>query len=131
MAGIGAEAYSEASDAYNLESSKVDAYIEAAGEAGVNIEAISAMREEGEMDTAVINEFETAAAAVPVEGTLDIYNDDTGEVEETLTVTADDFAEAIETEEPDPNAYGVWVPGIPVLVGNGLNAIHCAAWLRI
>ncbi len=130
LAGIGAEAYSEASDAYNLESSKVDAYIEAAGEAGVDIEAISAMREEGEMDTAVINEFETAAAAVPVEGTLDIYNDDTGEVEETLTVTADDFAEAIETEEPDPNAYGVWVPGIPVLVGNGLNAIHCAAWLQ-
>lgn len=130
LASVGAEAYSEASDAYKLESSKVDAYIEAAGEAGVNVEAISAMREEGEMDTAVINEFESAASAAAVKGTLDIYNDDTGEVEETLTVTAADFAEAIEAEEPDPNAYGVWVPGIPAMVGNGLNAIHCAAWLQ-
>lgn len=24
-------------------------------------------------------------------------------------------------DEPDPAAYGVWVPGIPVLVGNGLE----------
>lgn len=26
---------------------------------------------------------------------------------------------------PDTSEYGVWVPGIPVLVGNGLEAIHC------
>ena len=26
--------------------------------------------------------------------------------------------------------YGVWVPGIPVLVENGLNAINCADWLK-
>ena len=130
LAGVGSEAYTEASDAYSLESSKVDAYIEAAGEAGVETEAISAMREAGKTDAAVIDDFTAAATAANVEGSLDIYNDDTGEVEETLTVTATDFAAAVQAEEPDPNAYGVWVPGIPVLVENGLNAINCAGWLQ-
>ncbi len=130
LAGVGSEAYTEASDAYSLESSKVDAYIEAAGEAGVETEAISAMREAGKTDAAVIDDFTAAATAANVEGSLDIYNDDTGEVEETLTVTAADFAAAVQAEEPDPNAYGVWVPGIPVLVENGLNAINCAGWLQ-
>ena len=32
-------------------------------------------------------------------------------------------------EEPDPADYGVWVPGIPVLVGNGLEAAGTADWL--
>lgn len=31
--------------------------------------------------------------------------------------------------EPDPADYGVWVPGIPVLVGNGLEAVGAADWL--
>ena len=31
---------------------------------------------------------------------------------------------------PDPANYGVWVPGIPVLVENGLDAINCADWLK-
>ena len=30
---------------------------------------------------------------------------------------------------PLPNDFGVWVPGIPVLVSNGLEAINCAEWL--
>ncbi|WP_370749739.1 ferrous iron transporter B [Eubacterium sp.] len=30
---------------------------------------------------------------------------------------------------PDTSGYGVWVPGIPVLVGNGLEAIHCNDFL--
>ena len=35
-----------------------------------------------------------------------------------------------EFESPDPADYGVWVPGIPVLVEKGLNAIHCVDWLQ-
>ena len=31
--------------------------------------------------------------------------------------------------EPDPADYGVWIPGIPVLVENALNAINCSEWL--
>ncbi len=32
-------------------------------------------------------------------------------------------------DEPDPADYGVWVPGIPVLVGDGLEKIGAADWL--
>ena len=31
--------------------------------------------------------------------------------------------------QPDPADYGVWVPGIPVLIGNGLEAAGTADWL--
>lgn len=37
----------------------------------------------------------------------------------------------LESEEmPSPENYGIWVPGIPVLAENGLNAIGCADWLK-
>ena len=32
-------------------------------------------------------------------------------------------------EEPDPADYGIWVPGIPVLVGNALESAGAADWL--
>ncbi len=33
-------------------------------------------------------------------------------------------------DEIDPANYGVWVPGIPVLIESGLDSINCAEWLR-
>ena len=32
-------------------------------------------------------------------------------------------------DEPDPADYGVWIPGIPVLVGDALDAAGAADWL--
>ena len=46
------------------------------------------------------------------------------------------FTEAIEYfkkngfDEPDPADYGVWVPGIPVLVEKLLDAVNAADWLK-
>ena len=64
----------------------------------------------------------------------------TVEDEETLateeeTATLDDLAKAQATldeigDEPDPADYGVWVPGIPVLIGNALESANCAEWLQ-
>ena len=61
------------------------------------------------------------------------------EDEETLavsteTATVADYEKAKATierigEEPDPADYGIWVPGIPVLVGNALEAAGTADWL--
>ena len=31
---------------------------------------------------------------------------------------------------PDVATYGIWVPGIPKLIENGLNQINCADWLQ-
>ncbi len=92
---------------------------------------------------------EYGAASLIVDG-YNAYVDENGtppttsfpyevEDEETLevtveTATLEDYNAAMKTletyaEEPDPAAYGVWVPGIPVLVGNGLEAIGVADWL--
>ena len=55
-----------------------------------------------------------------VTGTLEIL-DEEGNVDETLSVTSADFNAAVAAEEPDPADYGVWVPGIPALLGNLLG----------
>jgi ferrous iron transport protein B len=34
------------------------------------------------------------------------------------------------SDEPDPAGYGAWVPGVPVLLGDALEAINCAEWLQ-
>ncbi|MDE7324591.1 MAG: ferrous iron transporter B [Lachnospiraceae bacterium] len=72
--------------------------------------------------------------AVPTEDfPYEVADDETLEVTiETATLT--DYEDALAVlekygEEPDPAAYGVWVPGIPVLVGGGLEAVGTADWL--
>ena len=35
-----------------------------------------------------------------------------------------------EAELPAPEDYGVWVPGVPVIIGNLLEKIGCAEWLE-
>ena len=62
------------------------------------------------------------------------------EDEETLAVseenaTLEDYEAAKATlqeigEEPDPADYGVWVPGVPVLIESALDKGNCAEWLR-
>ena len=32
---------------------------------------------------------------------------------------------------PDTTDFGIWIPGIPVLVKDGLEAIHCAEWFPV
>ena len=62
------------------------------------------------------------------------------EDEETLAVTTEtatlaDYESAKATlaeigDEPDPADYGVWVPGIPVLIGDALDAAGTPDWLN-
>ena len=105
--GIGSAAYNEVAEEYGDASAIVDGYA-------------AYVEENGE----------------PTDGkfTYDVEDEDTLAVT-TETATLDDLAEAEKTleeigEEPDPAAYGIWVPGIPVLVENGLDAIGCADWLK-
>ncbi len=53
-----------------------------------------------------------------------IYDDEAG-VTNVLEVSEETYQEALAVPEPDPTEYGVWVPGIPVLIENGLTAIGC------
>ena len=66
------------------------------------------------------------------ETSVDI-TDDEGNVEETVNITPDVQSEAqatVDAGEPDPADYGVWVPGVPVIIGNALDAVGCADWLN-
>ena len=105
--GIGSAEYNEVAEEYGDASAIVDGYA-------------AYVEENGEPEN---GEF-----------TYDVEDEETLAVS-TETATMDDLAEAEKTleeigDEPDPAAYGVWVPGIPVLVENGLDAIGCADWLK-
>ena len=82
----------------------------------------------------------------------DAYNDkDFGAFEEAYGSYADEFYQGEENKKvkvydinkylpldeegefdcPVENSdYGIWIPGIPVFIEDGLNAIHCADWLQ-
>jgi ferrous iron transport protein B len=53
-----------------------------------------------------------------------LYDDEAGETN-IIAVDGAAYQDALTVAEPDPSDYGVWVPGIPVLIENGLEAIHC------
>ena len=104
--GIGSSAYEEASEAYAVPGAKVEAFEAAAEEKGLD-----------------------PVQANGLTATAKLY-DDNGNVEEEILVDYNGYLEASKIEEPDPAAYGVWIPGIPGLVEKGLQAVHCAQWLQ-
>ena len=105
--GIGSSAYSEAADAYVEPSAIVEAFETAAEEAGLE-----------------------PSQATELTTTAYIYNDEDGSVEKEIPVDFAAYEEAAAIEEPDPADYGVWVPGIPVLIQDGLEAIGTVDWLE-
>ena len=104
--GIGSAAYTEAAEEY--------------GDAALIVDAYDAYVEENGSEP-------TGDFIVEIED------------EETLAITEEtasleDYQAALATvesygEEPDPADYGVWVPGIPVLIGNLLEKANAAEWL--
>nr|WP_298060223.1 ferrous iron transport protein B [uncultured Blautia sp.] len=72
--------------------------------------------------------FEEAEAMIAgyEAGDADVYfyDDESGETT-VVPVTEEAYQEALTVAEPVPSDYGTWIPGIPVLVENALNAIGC------
>ncbi|MBQ7605996.1 MAG: ferrous iron transport protein B [Firmicutes bacterium] len=65
--------------------------------------------------------------------TYEVTDDETLEIS-VEEATIDDYNAALETldaigDEPDPADYGTWVPGIPALIGSGLEAAGASEWL--
>ena len=104
--GIGSAAYNEVAEQYGDASAIVDGY-----------------------DAYV----EENGAAPEGEFTYEVEDEETLEITEE-TATLKDYEKALATldeigDEPNPADYGVWVPGIPVLIGNALEAAGAAEWL--
>lgn len=127
--GIGSSAYEEVAEAYGVDEARIDGYIAAAEEAGIDVSALQETLEADEQDSAVIDAFLEKAEAAGLVGKAELI-DNEGNVEETLDVSLSDFKTALAAEEPDPAEYGVWVPGLPGLIEKGLDAVNCATWLK-
>ena len=105
--GIGTAEYTEVADAY--------------GEASLIVDGYDAYIEEN------------GQLAADGTFTYDVEDEETLAIE-TETATLADYEKAKATldeigDEPDPADYGVWVPGIPVLIGSGLEAAGTSEWL--
>ena len=61
------------------------------------------------------------------------FDEAVGTFGDSLTEAGFDISELVDAameDAPDTSAFGIWVPGIPVLAENGLDAVNCAAWLK-
>lgn len=135
LLGIGTSSYNDAADEYGDTNAIIDGYVAYLGEQGADTEALEGYIDseadtyDGEAAKDAILAFEKDYHA---DFSYDVEDEETLEVT-TETATMDDLnaaADLFAAGEPDPADYGVWVPGIPVLIGNGLEAINCADWLQ-
>ena len=138
LLGIGSSAYNEAADEYTAASQAAEAF------AGVEIDTEA---EDFDAD-ALLAELrgytktsDTATVEVEDEETLaintmtayyDTLPDGADKMDDVVQMTYVDAVAYFEEngfDEPDPADYGVWVPGVPVLIGDLLEKANAADWL--
>ena len=128
--GIGTAQYEEHADAIG----KLTGAAESAG----NEDLLAALDFESEKydANAAVASVKSFAASVKDndEFTFDVEDEETLEVKKE-TITGKDVKDAAEIfvknegKPDDPAEFGVWVPGIPVVVGNWLEAAKAPEWL--
>ena len=136
LLGIGSKAYTEASDEYTAATQAVDAFLGLDTEAedfdaGAALARIKSFVPTSDTATVDVEDEETLAV-----NTMTAYYDalpqDADKRDDVVQMTYVDAAAYLEAngfEAPDPADYGVWVPGVPVLVGNALESAGAADWL--
>ena len=139
LLGIGSSAYNDTNDEYTAAIQAVDAFL------GTEIDAEA-------------DDFDASALLAEMKGfqptdktaTVDVEDEETLAMNtmtayyDTLPEGADKMKDVVQMtyvdavsylskngfDAPDPADFGVWVPGIPVLIGNGLEAAGAADWLN-
>ena len=137
--GNGTAQYEKAAKQYGDTDLILGAFADAYGNDSI-AEALD-MESETYDDAAAKAALEQLDAAVPADASVsyEVEDEETLAVETVDGVTKADFeaamAEFLNTEykeaygAPDTSTYGVWVPGIPVLLGDALEAAGTAEWL--
>ena len=128
--GIGSAQYEEHADAIGK--------LTGAAESEGNEDLLAALDFESEKydANAAVTSVKSFAASVKDndEFTFDVEDEETLEVKKE-TITGKDVKDAAdifvknEGKPDDPAEFGVWVPGIPVVVGNWLEAAKAPEWL--
>ncbi len=141
LLGIGSKQYEEASGEYSDAMNAINAFVTIDPgaddfEPGSALEAIKNFKPADGEDkgTVTVEDEETLKQTK-----MTVYyskipeNLSKDEKETTIGVTyleaVEYFANNSEFAEPDPAEFGVWVPGVPVLIGNGLEAANAPEWL--
>ena len=129
--GIGSSDAEDAADEYGSSLDIHSSFIEYQGGEAIFNEAddfdVAAAKTTADNLLATVDKSATADYTVEDEETLE---------ETTKTAKYADLKAAVAAAEkysfadPDPADYGVWVPGIPVLIESGLDAVNCADWLK-
>ena len=136
LLGIGSSAYNDANDEYTAATEAVDAFLGLDTEAedfdaDATLAEMKDFQPTSDTATTMVEDEETLA-----ENEMTAYYDnipDDADEDSTVGMTYVDavaYLEANGFDAPDPADYGVWVPGIPVLIGNGLEKAGCADWLQ-
>ena len=135
LLGIGSSETAEAEEEYGDTDAIIAGFIAEAENQGIDTAAVNEALEKDEVDT---NEVVKELEAVKANASFKEFSY-TLEDEETLETTEEkgtisDLDNAISAYSKydggvDPSNYGVWVPGIPVLVGDGLEKAGAADWL--
>ena len=138
--GIGTASYTEVADEYTDAETIVNGFLDYESEQGVDVESVQTALDSEADDydpaaaKAALTEFATTISDADT-ATYSVVDEETM-ADEEVTSTGADFQEAVATMDkydytaPDPADYGVWIPGIPVLVENVLDKVGCAEWLR-
>ncbi len=132
---IGAAAYAEKNEEFADAVQVISGFAEYTGEDAV-LEAMDGESDEFDPAQAVsaVKEF-TAGIDTDEEASYLVEDEETLATEETVSTGAE-LAEAAAVyekysgEAPDPADDGIWVPGIPVIIERGLDAVGCADWLK-
>ena len=133
--GIGTAEYTEVADNYTAATEAVSGYYELDLEdenfdAGAALADMKAVQPDADSATIEVEDEETLAI-----NDMTVYYDaipEDADEESTVPMTYVDAVSYLEEngfDEPDPADYGVWVPGVPVLIGSGLEAAGTADWL--
>ena len=138
--GIGRDAYEEDAGKYGAAAGVIAGALEyAEKDLGLNVDALREKLDheaEGFDKNVAKSAAASLAALVPDRYTYTVVNEE-DLTETSATATKAELLYSIEVAEsfgfasPDPAAdYGVWVPGVPVLIGNGLTKANAPTWLH-
>ena len=138
LLGIGSKAYNETNDEYTAAVQAVDAFL--GTEIDPEAEDFDAQTLLSDMksfqptsDTATVDvEDEETLAINTMTAYYDALPEGADKMDDVVQMTYVDAVKYLTEngfDAPDPADYGVWVPGIPVLVSNGLESAGAADWL--
>lgn len=137
LLGIGSSAYEEEVGEFIDATNVVNAFVDLGKEGSEELaEALDTESETFDSAVALAALKSYSSQFSPSDTAEYTLEDEETLATEEVTFTGEELSAAVgvfekyECEEPDPANYGVWVPGIPVLVEDGLNAVNCADWLQ-